>query len=91
MVKKTRKRRGKKKKGGVECDRCGLDYDEMMISFRREVGLLNSAMLNLQREVHRLSQENMHLRQVNKSLNRNVLGGVKKKTRKRRMRQRGRG
>ena len=91
MVKKTRKRRGKKKNGGVKCNHCGLDKHAMMISFQREVGLLNSAMLNLQREVHRLSRDNMHLRQVNKSLNRNVLGGVKKKTRKRRRRQRGRG
>jgi hypothetical protein len=83
MGKKTRKRRGTKKKGGARCAVCGLDKQAMMASFKREITLLNNAMLSLQAEVVRLNEENTNLR--------SKIGGRAKKTKKRRRRQRGRG
>ena len=55
----------------------------MMASFKREITLLNNAMLSLQAEVVRLNEENTNLR--------SKIGGRAKKTKKRRRRQRGRG
>ena len=69
MVKKTRKRRGKKKRGGARCDTCGLDKEEMMISFNREIKALNWSLLGQQNENARLNQANTLLRSENARLN----------------------